>query len=725
MKILEQEANIQFEELISSAYHLLRDDDLALIKKAFRFALEKSKTSVNSFEIPYVLQQLEIAKLAVTEINLAGKAIQSILLYLFPDEELNIGEEYSEKVESMVRNIWKIEQINTDLVKHHTENFLKLLLTQADDVRVLLIILAQKLYFTKNIHFLGSELQVRLAKELANLWAPLAHRLGLYAIKTEMEEMSLKYLHNDIYKDIARKLSETKRKREEYIKGFIIPIEQELQKNGYNYEIKGRPKSIHSIYNKIKKNKKEFEQIYDLFAIRIILDVPFDKETFVCWNVYSIVSDIYRPNPNRLRDWITSPKASGYESLHTTVIGPDGKWVEVQIRTKRMDEVAEKGHAAHWKYKEGEKAVGSTGWLSKIREALENPEPEVFEKEDTSKIDLYSDEIFIFTPKGDLLRLSQGATVLDFAYMIHSNVGNTCTGGKVNGKIVPMKHVLQNGDKVEIITQKNQTPKRDWLNIATSQRVKAKIKKFLKESEYSEADAGKEIIIRKLNQIKIKFGDSNVHKLVKFYKAKDVLNLYLMAAEEKLDFSKLKECFTEPSSATTRSSQIDDKIFSDKINKKLTQSDDNFLLIDESVDNVDYRLAPCCNPIHGDDIFGFVSSKSGITIHRINCPNAHDMLNRYPYRVVKTKWTGSSGNTSFLTNIEITGSDEIGIISNITQLISNDLKVNMRNLDVDSRDGNFMAKISVFIKDINHLDNLLNKIRGLKGVHSATRFDII
>lgn len=722
MKYIREDAQTHFEELISYAYSLLRDNDLDLIKKSFEFAINQSGTEINSFEVPLVIQQLEIAKLAVKEINLAGKAITSILLFKFVNEDIDIEKEYGDKINTIVRNIGKIERINKNLANFHSENFLKLLLTQADDVRVLLIILAQKFYFTKNIHFLSPEDQQSLAKELRNVWAPLAHRLGLYAIKTEMEEMALKYLQNDVYKGIAKKLSETKRKREEYISSFIAPIEDELKKLKYQYEIKGRPKSIHSIWNKIKKNQKEFEQIYDLFAIRIILDVPLEREKPECWNVYSIVSDKYQPNPKRLRDWISAPKVSGYESLHTTVVGPEGRWVEVQIRSKRMDEIAEKGHAAHWKYKEGEKAVGSTGWLTKIREALENPEAETFEKEDNSKIDLYSDEMFIFTPKGDLIKLNQGATILDFAYTIHSNVGNTCTGGKVNGKIVPIKYILQNGDKVEIITQKNQTPKQDWLNIATSNRVKAKIKKYLKESEYADAEGGKEIIIRKLNQIKVKFADSVVHKLIKFYKVKDSLELYNAAADERLDFSRLKECFSEEVQES-KPVKIDSKEFEEKVNKKITQSDDNYLMIDDNIDNVEYRLGKCCNPIHGDDIFGFVSSKNGITIHRINCPNAHDMLGRFPYRVVKTRWTGDADDTSFLVNIQISGSDEIGIISNITQLISNDLKVNMRNLKVDSTDGNFIAKISVFVKDIHHLDNLLIKIRNLKGVHTAERFE--
>jgi len=603
------------------------------------------------------------------------------------------------------------------------ENYIKLLLSQADDIRVVLLLIVIKLYHVRIIKDLDSEKRLELCHELASLYAPIAHRLGLYKVKTEMEEQSMKYLHNDVYKSIAKKLAESKSERDKYIEEFILPIKLSLDAKGYKYSIKGRPKSIHSIWNKLKKNNAKFESIYDLFAIRIILDSELDNEKADCWNVYSIVSDIYRPNPNRLRDWISAPKLSGYESLHTTVLGHDGKWVEIQIRTQRMDEVAEKGHAAHWKYKEGQKSTSSTGWLARVREALENPDKSDLEGS-SSRMELYTDEIFIFTPNGDLIRLPKDATVLDFAYEIHTNIGSSCTGGKVNGKIVQIKHKLENGDQIEILTSKSQTPKRDWLNFVKSSKARARIKKHLKESEFEFSEEGKEIVIRKLNQIKVKFGDESVFKLIKHFKLKDSLDLYLKAVDEKLDWSQLKILFApEKTEDSKKSTQINSIDFNKKIEKKI-QSDDNYLILDNTIDNIDFRLGKCCKPIKGDEIFGFLTASGGLTVHRLNCPNALDLMNRYPYRVVKTQWTlDLSEKSKFLVGVKVVGSDQIGIISTITQVISQDMKVNMRNINVISNDDNFEGKITLYINDNKHLDSLLKKIRTIKGVYSAERYN--
>jgi GTP pyrophosphokinase len=488
-----------------------------------QYIVEIAKPYIKERDIPYIYKAIEIleqqtnqdyaqkvlrlVEIAIQEIGLGGKAIVSICLHSLYQEniisEQTIIEVFGEKVFGIITGLLRVEKIDTSKSKIHSENFIKLILSQADDVRVILILIAKKLFLLRNIQLYSEEQQIHLSEEIASLYAPISHRLGLYAIKTEMEEMSMKYLHNDIYKTIAKKLAEKKAQRDEYIQTFILPIQQALENKGLQFEIKGRPKSIYSIWNKLKKSNVSFEHIYDLFAIRIIIDSKIEDEKNDCWNVYSIVSDIYRPSPNRLRDWISSPKSSGYESLHTTVLGPENRWVEVQIRTKRMDEIAEKGYAAHWKYKEGNSAVGSVSWLARIRNILENPEEDSLEEDNNSRMQLYTDEIFIFTPQGDLRRLRAHATVLDFAYDIHGDIGNSCVGAKVNGKVVPIKHELQNGDKIEILTSKTQTPKRDWLSFVKTSKARQRIKKYLKDIEYKEAESGKEIILRKFAQNKL------------------------------------------------------------------------------------------------------------------------------------------------------------------------------------------------------------------------------
>lgn len=713
--------------LIKASHTLIKESDRTIVDKAFEFCLSSSGCSENDdFDDSQTIETImAIAEIAVNEIHLAGKALCSIFLYKWDIDAKTIQEEYHPKVAQIIEGLRRLQRIDKKNSAYNQENFIKLTLTQADDVRAILIDLAEKMHATRQIAALPHEKQQQICKEISSLYAPIAHRLGLYNIKTEMEEIALKYLHNDTYKTIARKLAETKSSREAYIKRFIEPIDEKLKETGLKYTIKGRPKSIHSIWNKIKNNKVQFEQVYDLFAIRIIVDSESEsREKPDCWNVYSIVSDIYRPNPQRLRDWISAPKSSGYESLHTTVIGPEGKWVEVQIRTNRMDEIAEKGPAAHWKYKEGKNAVGSTSWLANIRETLEAKNADAFEKEHTAKIDLYSDEIFIFTPTGDLRRLRANSTVLDFAYEIHTKVGSSCIGGKVNGKIMPIKHILQNGDKVEILTSKTQSPKQDWLSFVQSSKARQRIKKHIKETENKQNEEGKEILIRKLNQIKVKFDDHSVFKLVKHYKLKDSYELYRLILNEKFDFSELKSVFSEEKPALNKPEQIDSK----KISKKFSADEsknENVLVIDKTLDNIEYKLSPCCNPIKGDDIFGFVSATQGIKIHRVNCPNAAEMLNKFPYRIISAKWKSEKADSQFLAGIRVTGTDEIGIINTITELISRDLRINMRNLNVESNDGVFEGKIIVFVQDIQHLDSLLKKIRTLKGVHSATRFDAV
>lgn len=712
-----------FDKLMDVSRPLLKPGEDELVSTAFALAQQHAPSNDSLAEL------LQICHIAVEEINLSGKAVISILLHRFYEYAQPVISDpklmFSPKIDTIIGGLRKVQATDTSNTRLVSDNIIKLFLAQADDVRVILISLAIKLHALRTIASLPQEQQEHLCRELRVLYAPLAHRLGLYAIKTEMEECAMKYLDTEIYNSILQKLKENKQKREQYIEHFIEPISKALAGHGMDFEIKGRPKSIHSIWNKLKNKEVQFEQIYDLFAIRIIVDCPLDKEKQECWHAYSVVSDIYRPNPKRLRDWISAPKKSGYESLHITVAGPDSNWVEVQIRSRRMDEIAEKGHAAHWIYKEGPNAAGPTGWLGKIREALESENSEAIDEDSTARIDLFSDELFIFTPEGDLVKLRKGSTLLDFAFALHTNMGFTCTGGKVNGKVATINKELHNGDRAEIFTSKNQTPKQDWLNFARTSKARSKIKKHLRESQFAEADLGKELLIRKLSQLKVKFADESVYRMVKHFRAKDSLDLYMMAAHDKIDSSELRQLFAEPEKTAPekRPQQINSTNFEEKVNSKITNSSDNYLVIDNNIDKIEYTLAKCCAPIRGDEIFGFITMKDGIKIHRTSCPNAPELQNRYPYRIVKTAWTDSQGNAFFSVGVRITGTDEISIISSITQIIANDAKVNMRNLAVDSRDGTFEAKISVYIADNKHLDKLLSKFKAVKGVHSAVRYN--
>lgn len=715
---------IRIEDILEAARPIIKERDLPFIMSAYN-SLETQLTK------EYLAKQLEIAKSAVTEIGLGGKALTSIfLLPLYQEQKIaddTLIQEYGQKVYDIIHGFVRVQKIDTSKSKFHSENFIRLILTQAHDVRVILILLAEKLYELRHIEQHTPLEKDNLCDEIASLYAPLAHRLGLYQIKTEMEEMSMKYLHNDIYKTIAKKLAEKKTERNKYIESFIDPIKRELDKRDISYDIKGRPKSIFSIWNKLKKSNTEFENIYDLFAIRIIIDTDYEQEKNECWNIYSIVSDIYRPNPKRLRDWISTPKPSGYESLHTTVLGPENKWVEVQIRTKRMDEIAEKGHAAHWKYKEGTRAEGELNWLASVRQILESDSKTELEEDKNSRMELYTNEIFVFTPKGDLCKLRTQSTVLDFAYEIHSNIGNSCSAGKVNNKVVSIKHVLQNGDKVEILTSKQQTPKRDWLSFVKTSKARQYIKKYLRDIQYQNVEIGKEILIRKLQNIKVKFGDDAIHKILKHCGFKHATQLYIAASENKLDFAKIKTLFAETlkPDINKKPITIDTQEFQEKLTfkKNILNETENILIIDDFIDSIDYKLAKCCNPIKGDDIFGFVSVGGGIKIHRFTCPNAHNMIEKYPYRILKAQWTHTVRTHEFHVGIRIIGADEISIVSNITQMLSDDLKIRIRHFNISSRDGNFEGLLSLIITDSALLSKILDKIMSIKGVYSAERYD--
>lgn len=599
-----------------------------------------------------------------------------------------------------------------------------MLLTLSSDIRVILIKLADRLYVMRNLHKLDEPGQQAVSSETFHIYAPLAHRMGLYNMKSELEDLHLKYTHAKAYREVVDRLRETKASREKFIAGFIAPLQEKLEAEGFEFDIKGRTKSIHSIWSKMKRQDVDFEEVYDLFAIRIVLKSPPEREKSDCWKVYSIVTDLYQPNPNRLRDWISVPKSNGYESLHTTVVVPGGRWVEVQIRTERMNEVAEKGLAAHWKYKGGSDRAEMEDWLNRIREVLESPEPDAEDIIDDFKQSVYNKEIFVFTPKGDLRKFSAGASVLDFAFDVHSEVGMCCVGAKVNGKTVPIRHVMSNGDKVEIITSKNQKPKQDWLQYVKTSKAKSKIKQALQEAKLIDSDNGREILRRRFRNWKIEFEDSNINKLLRHYKLKTATDLYYLVATEKIDLMEIKELLLGKAQAATpgKSTEIGDEAVEKMVSTAVRQED--YLVIDKNLDQVEYKLAKCCNPIYGDEIFGFVTVNSGITIHRVNCPNAKRLISRYGYRIVKARWAVTGEEIYLPATIRVTGVDDIGILSKISDTISKDLRVNMRSVSIDSNDGIFEGTITLFVKDTGHLDLLIRRLARIKGVLNVSRMEI-
>ena len=633
------------------------------------------------------------------------------------------AEEFGLPVANILEGLRKIDRLNTSRTKIHADKFIQLLLSISDDVRVILIKTGERLQECRSIEDLEADQQVRLAHEAGDLYAPIAHRLGLYLVKNEFEEVSMKYLLPDIYRDVSRKLAETRSNRDEYIARFIHPLANELKSKGYHCDIKGRTKSIPSIWRKMVHQSVEFDEVYDLFAIRIILRNSTDHEKADCWQVYSIVTDLYQPNPNRLRDWISSPKPNGYESLHTTVIGPEGRWVEVQIRTQRMDLIAEKGHAAHWSYKENRGTAEGNEWLSEIRDALESATETETSVDSGAKTELYSDQIYIFTPKGDLLKLSAGATVLDFAFGVHSEVGYRCTGARVNGQMVPIRHKLVNGDLVEVITSQQQKPKADWLNWVFTSKARARIKRFLKQADYQDADIGKEMLSRKLSQWRIKSDVSTIQRIVNWLNLKDALELYQQLSDNKIDLASIREFLKDKAPSEIIKEKLATIKTVDSIAKTTVQAED-YLVIDDTLSNVDYRLAKCCNPIFGDEVYGFVTVKEGTKIHRVNCPNARQMIERFPYRVVKVRWTDKHGAASgFTVNVRITGKDNILVVNEISRIIASDLKVSMRSMNLVTKDGQFEGTYTLIVQDRSHLETIMNRLRRSKGIVSVQRTD--
>ncbi|GGE32223.1 RelA/SpoT family protein [Sphingobacterium cellulitidis] len=719
-----KEIRKRYRALLRACKPTLQKGDKQQIRKAFDLALESHKDMRRKSGEPYIYHPIAVAQIAAEEIGLGTTSIVCALLHdVVEDTSVtlqDIEEQFGKKVVRIIDGLTKISGIFDPNSSMQAENFRKMLLTLADDVRVILIKLADRLHNMRTMEFMARHKQLKIASETSYLYAPLAHRLGLYAIKSELEDLSMKFTDPDTYKFIAKKLNEKKAEREKFIVDFVTPIQEILAEEGINASVFGRPKSIHSIWNKMRKKSIPFEEVYDLFAIRIIIDTEDEKEKTECWKVYSIVTDLYRPNPDRLRDWVSSPKANGYESLHTTVMGPRGQWVEVQIRTRRMNEIAEKGFAAHWKYKESNSDNGLDQWIQKVRDILSNPEPNALDFVDDFKMNLFSDEIFIFTPKGTLVQLPNGATALDFAFEIHTDIGATCIGAKVNHKLVPLSHELQNGDQVEIITSSKQTPKEDWLNFVVTAKAKSKIKSSLKEEKRRVAEDGKEILERKLKSLKITYNTDNINKISNFFKYPSSQELFYNVAKGTIDIKNLRNFVANERSEDPNQNQFQSHIngLVEKINKK-----DDTILIGDDYQKVDYTLAPCCNPIPGDDIFGFLTVNDGIKIHRTSCPNASKLMANYGYRILKAKWASLHNSVAFLTGLKIVGIDDVGLVNKITTVISHDFKVNIRSLSISSNEGIFEGDIMVFVNDTNQLESLIKHLKQIPGITGVTRYE--
>ncbi|MFA6944558.1 MAG: bifunctional (p)ppGpp synthetase/guanosine-3',5'-bis(diphosphate) 3'-pyrophosphohydrolase [Pedobacter sp.] len=716
----------RYRALLRACKSTMQKGDKRMIRQAFDMALESHQNMRRKSGEPYIYHPIAVAQIAAEEIGLGTTSIVCALLHdVVEDTDItleDIEHEFGKKVAKIIDGLTKISGVFDYNSSLQAENFRKMLLTLADDVRVILIKLADRLHNMRTMEFMPRDKQLKISSETVYLYAPLAHRLGLYTLKSELEDLSMKYMEPVTYKFIAQQLNEKKAERENFIKDFIAPINEILNEQGLDADVYGRPKSIHSIWTKMRKKNIPFDEVYDLFAIRIILNSKPDNEKSDCWKAYSIVTDLYHPNPDRLRDWISSPRANGYESLHTTVMGPRGQWVEVQIRTTRMNEIAEKGFAAHWKYKEEpNNDSGLDQWIHKVRELLSNPEANALDFLDDFKMNLFSDEIFIFTPKGSLIQLPVDATALDFAFEIHTDIGASCIGAKVNHKLVPLSYKLQNGDQVEIITSSKQSPKEDWLSFVVTAKAKSKIKSSLKEEKRKIAENGKEILERKLKSLKVTYNTDNLYKLSYYFKLPTTLDLFFNVAQGKIDVKQLKEFVASEKVVENKPEKIE-YAYNEQLSKKVKGDDNDTLLIGEDLQKLDYKLSACCNPIPGDDVFGFVTVGDGIKIHRTNCPNAAKLMANYGYRIVKAKWN-SQKELAFLTGLRITGIDEVGLINKITTVISSDFKVNMRSITVDTNDGIFEGSIMVYVNNTKHLDNLITKLKEVVGVTSVTRFD--
>ncbi len=718
----------RYKQLLNASRRRLEKGDKELIRKAFELAVEAHKDMRRKTGEPYIYHPIAVAQICAEEIGLGTTSIICGLLHdTVEDTEITLADiegMFGERVMKIIDGLTKISGVFDQTSSLQAENFRKMLLTLSDDIRVILIKLADRLHNMRTLDSMARDKQIKIASETLYLYAPLAHRLGLNAIKTELEDLGLKFTNTEVYNEIVEKLEESEPERKKFIQKFIEPIKEILVEQGFKCKIYGRPKSVYSIYNKIKNKGVPFEEIYDLFAIRIVSDSLPENEKSDCWRIYSIITDFYHPSPERLRDWISTPKANGYESLHTTVMGPEGNWVEVQIRSERMDEIAEKGYAAHWKYKDtaSEKESQLEEWISKIREMLESAEENALDFIDDFKLNLFAEEIFVFTPKGEMRTIPSGATALDFAFEIHSKIGEHCIGAKVNHKLVPLSYVLKGGDQVELLTSKKQTPNEDWLGFVITAKAKAKIKHALKNERRKIADDGREILERKFYKQKLEFTVQNIQDFTNFLKLSSSQEVFYRAAKDVVGIAEIKEF--------VKYKLHPEKYVTQKLEKQHTVEEmvtqargkSNMLVIGDDMKELDYKLSPCCTPIPGDDVFGFVTVGEGIKIHRVNCPNAAKLLANYAYRVVKAKWN-SDKLLTFLASVKITGTDAMGIVNNITKVISTQHNVNMRSITFDTEDGIFEGTIMVYVHSTEHLTQLSNNLKKVPGVINVQRID--
>ncbi len=721
----------RYRRLLRKAKPILNEGDAKLIKRAFTISMEAHKEMRRKSGEPYIFHPLSVAEICVEEIGLGTTSIVAALLHdVVEDTDIqlkDLEQIFGKKIAKIIDGLTKIKGVFEYGTSAQAENFRKMLFTLSEDVRVILIKLADRLHNMRTLESMPRNKQLRVSSETIYLYAPLAHRLGLNAIKTELEDLYLRFTDYPVYRDISNKIDESKASRNKFIKQFVQPVKDELDKLKVECEIKSRPKSIFSIYNKMRKQNIPFEEVYDLFAVRIIIDTPLEQEKSYCWQVYSIVTDYYTPNPDRLRDWISTPKGNGYESLHTTVMAKNGQWVEVQIRTRRMDEIAEKGYAAHWKYKDSVSSHESNleKWLVRVRELLEKQDLTALEFVDDFRGNLFNEEIFVFTPKGELKTLPTGATALDFAFDIHTDIGAKCIGAKVNQKLVPINHTLKNGDQIEILTSSKQKPNEDWLRFVISPKAKSKIKELLKEDKRNVADDGKEILLRKTKQLKIDVNSRIYEQMRDYFKVNSQFELHYRVGKGLItvnDFKRFKEFKPSSPLKNKAHSEITDvKRIEQEINKLKGRYED-ILLIGEDMDVVDYKLAKCCTPIPGDEVFGFVTVNEGIKIHRTTCPNATELLANHGNRVIKAKWT-SQHEVAFLTGLKVIGTDRVGLINDVSKVISEELKVNMSSLSFKTDQGIFSGEIMLYVNDTRHLEMLIEKLEKVEGVVKVTRFD--
>ena len=722
----------RYRALLKSCRRKLTKEDKLMIRKAFDVAMEAHQDARRKSGEPYIYHPISVAQICAEEIGLGPTSVICALLHdVVEDTDMTLEDMkgmFGEKVAQIIDGLTKIkgvEIIDPTNFSIQAENFRKMLLTLSDDVRVILIKLADRLHNMRTLGSMSEHQQRKIASETLYLYAPLAHRLGLNAIKTELEDLGLKYTEPEVYNTIQQKLKESEPERKKYINKFTDPILESLIENGFKLRVFGRPKSIFSIYHKMRTKNLPYEEIYDIFAIRIIIDTKEENEKADCWRVYSVVTDFYYPNPERLRDWISTPKANGYEALHTTVMGPEGKWVEVQIRSERMDEIAERGFAAHWKYKAGgndeviDKETQFDEWLKRIRHMLDSADENALDFLDDFKLNLFAEEIFVFTPKGEMKTIPVKSTALDFAFDIHTKIGEQCIGAKVNHKLVPLSHELKSGDQVEILTSGKQAPKQEWLNYVVTAKAKSKIKAALKEDKRKIAEKGAEMLHKRFKHFKLAYNPENINKVVSMFKLPNSQELNYRLAIGNIKPAEIKD-FRKEKSKPVKNTKKEKVSLEDLVTSVRGKSD--LLVIGDNMENIEYKLSPCCHPIPGDDVFGFITINEGIKIHRVNCPNATKMLANHAYRVVKARWTNQE-LISFLAGIRVTGTDRLGLVNNLTKVISNENNINMRSLSFDTNDGVFEGKIMLFVHDTKHLTELISKIKKVPGVQGVSRFD--